>query len=538
MTIMRLDYQSSNAYKIRKDAEPILKMLTDLAGSKQYYEMSGTRKIKDSSTGKFKLKDGSNSNTFKFAKNMLESKFYDQLHKNNVKIGTIDANKAVGFLNSATAFMTMSLNIASGTANVINANAQLFLESFIKGKYIKAKSISKANALYSENSIDTMKDFTNPISKSFVNQINELFDINGLFFLTEANFLKSDIVKKGISWQSLQVFQNTGEHYVQSVITMAVLDGVKVMDENHNLLDKNGKIVDNEKDAASILDMLKKDDNGLVSLDSKVVYTTHSNLVKWNEGGKTQVDLLIDKKLKDSIGNYKKLDQPDLMRHWYGKLFLLFRKYFVSMGQARLRGIEYAFIPEGTLTPDQKRFSYALQEYEEGTYVTLIRYLTTLVKQKKLNLLLTDWKNLSDSQIVNLKRSVTEIVLTAGILPILATMLAQAADDDDDNEYLYFLAYQLKRLDTELSAYRNISENLKMLRSPIPSTRLLENTLGVLSQLITPWTLSDVYEVGPNKGDNKFFTRVKRNIPAVKEFNRQYETLFNFQSRSFGGWGN
>lgn len=538
MTIMRLDYQSSNAYRIRKEAEPILRMLVDLAGSKQYYEMSGTRLIKDSSTGKFKLKDGNDSNTFKFAKNMLESKFYDQLHKNNVKFFGADANKAVGFFNSATAFMTMSLNIASGTANVINANAQLFLESFIKGKYIKAKGIKKANLLYSENLLDTIKDVTNPINKSFVNQINELFDADGLFFLSEANFLKSDIIKQGVSWESLQVFQNSGEHYIKSVIVMSVLDGVKVMDENHNLLDENGKIVDNEKDAASILDMLKKDDNGLVNLNNKVVYTTHSNLVKWNEGGKSQIDALVDKKLKDSIGNYKKLDQPDLMRSWYGKLVLLFRKFLVSMGQARLRGIEYAFIPEGKLTPEQRRFSYALQEYEEGTYVTLLRYLYTSIKQKKLNLLLTDWKNLSDSQIVNIKRSVVELIITTAFLPLLAMLTAQAADDDDDNEYLYFLAYQLKRLDTELSAYYSPSENLKMLRSPIPSTRLLEDTLGVLSQLMTPWTLGDVYETGPTKGDNKFITRVKRKIPVVKEFNRQYETLFNFQSRSFGGWGN
>ena len=537
MTNMRLDYQAANANRIRKESEPILKMLVDLAKSKDYYEKSGTRDVVNSSTGKLKTYKGVNSNTFKFAENMLETKFYDQLNKNNVKWGKVDANKAVKFFNSATAFMTLSMNIASGTANVVNAQAQLFLESFIKGKYIKAGSIKKANIIYGENLMDTLGDVTNPISESYVNQINEMFDINGLLFLTEANFLKSDIVKKGVSFESLQVFQNTGEHYIQSVITMSVLDGVKVMDANHNLLDKDGNIVDNEKEAASILDMMKKDETGLVQLSDKVVYTTHSKLNTWREGGKSQIDMLIDKKLKDSIGNYKKMDQPELMRHWYGKLFLLFRKYFMAMGQARLRGIETSFTESDKLTPRQKRFSYALQEYEEGTYTTLLRYLATLVKQKKAHLLLTDWKNLSDYEINNIKRSVVEIVMTAGVLPLLAGILAEAAADGDDDK-LFFLAYQLKRLDTELSSYRNISEMLKMLRSPIPSTRLLEDTLGILSQLATPWTLGEEYTTGIHKGENKFTTRLKRKIPVLKEFNRQYETLFTFQSRSMGGFGN
>lgn len=536
MTIMRMDYQASNAHKIRKESEPILKMLVELAGSKQYYEMTGTRKVRSSSTGKYNLKSGSSSNTYAFAMNMLETKFYDELHKSNVKLGNVDANKAVGFFNNATAFMTLSLNIASGTANVINAQAQLFLESFIKGKYIKASSIAKANKLYSVHLLDTLSDVTNPVNNSYINQINEMFDIHGLFMLTEASFLKSDLVKKGVNMESLQVLQDGGEHYIQSVITMAVLDGVKVMNSDHKYINKDGKVVTSINEAASLLDMLQKDEGGLVNLNENVVYTSHSNLVKWNEGGKTQVDSLIDKKIKDSIGNYKKMDQPDLMRHWYGKLLLLFRKYLIPMGQARLRGIEYSFIPENELTPDQRRYSYALQEYEEGTYVTLIRYIVTALKNKKVSLLMTNWAELSDYEKVNIKRSVTELIMSLAILPLL-TMLVMSAADGDDDEELYFLAYQLRRLETELAAYWSISENLKMLRSPIPSSRLIETALGIFGALATPWNLGDEYETGEFKGQNKFTTRLKRKIPVVKEFNRQYETLFNFQNRPGGGFG-
>ena len=54
-----------------------------------------------------------------------------------------------------------------------------------------------------------------------------------------------------------------------------------------------------------------------------------------------------------------------------------------------------------------------LQEYEEGTYTTLMRYgLTSLREFKKEILTRGNWKNLSDYEKHNIKRAITEIVMT------------------------------------------------------------------------------------------------------------------------------
>ena len=538
MNLYRLEYKNTSSYKHRREAESDLNFLLDIARNKKYYEKTGTQNAVNKRNRKFNEIEGESSNTFKMMQNMMEMKFYDILSKTGVKIGNVEMNKVADGINRMQAFLALSANIASGTANVLNAKSQLFLESIFKGHFITAGSIKKSEGIYFKDLPNNLADLTNGISISFTNQMLEMFNVRGNFNFSEANFLRSDMIKMGLHTEALQVFQDSGEHWIQSVTTMSVLDGVKVMNENNQFIDKKGNVVNSKDKAASLLDMMSKNKDGLLEVDSKVAYTTHSRLTKWNEGGKEKIDLLLVKKINDVVGNYRKTDQPDLKRHWWGKLVMLFRGYLVSMGQARLRGVEYSLISKEKLTEDQRRFSNALQEYEEGTYVTLIRYLKNSIKGVQTWAMLKDnWSNLTDYERHNVKRSVTEIVLTAAILPMLSALFAGAAADDD-NEYLYFVAYQVRRLETELSSYRDPREMLKMLRSPIPSVRLLEHTLTSLETVLNPFSwgkLMEEYKVGEFKGQNKFLIKQQKQIPILKEFMKSYDDWYQFQDSQLAG---
>jgi hypothetical protein len=342
------------------------------------------------------------------------------------------------------------------------------------------------------------------------------------------------MIKAGFNSQSLQVFQSSGEHWIQSVTVMAVLDGIKALNADGKYINKEGKVV-TEKNSVSLLDMLEVDKvNGKIKMNDNVVYTTHSRLTKWNEGGKSNVDMLIRKKLYDTLGNYTELDQPEVMRHWGGKLMMLYRKYLIPMGQARFRGWETSFKDKDELTEDEKRFSYALQENEEGNYISLIRYVTTALKDHKYYLLSKPhWDRLTDYEKHNIKRATTEIALTMVILPLVLSLVKGLADGEDD-EYLFFLAYQIRRLDTELSQYRSPAETFKMMRSPVPSARLIQSSISIFESAFTPWNWGEVYESGPNKGENKNIMRIKKQIPVVKEFQRTYEGLLKYQESTWG----
>lgn len=537
--IYRLEYKNGNTFKHRNNVETDLHFLLDIAKDLKYYKNTGTLLELNSRNKKLTLIEGDQSQTIKMLTNMMETKFYDILNKNGTKVGNVELNKAVTKLNGMTSFLALSLNIASGTANVLNGSSQLFLESFLKGQTIKASSIAKAESFYLKDMMNIVADQTNSINISFTNQVLEMFNIKGDRSLSQANFLRSDMLKKGLNAESLQIIQSTGEHWLNSIITFSVLDGVKVMDENHNYLTKEGKITTNLSEAASVLDMLDKNENNLVKLKDSVTYTTHSKLVKWNEGGKEMIDALLYKKIYDMIGNYRSTDQSEIYRHWGGKLTMLYRKYLVPMGIARLRGIETSLKRKDDLEEKDRRFSYALQEYEEGTYTTLIRYIKSSVKDGQRWLTLKDnWNNLTDYEQHNVKKAVTEIILTSILTP-LAVMFAGAAAEDDD-ELMYFIAYQLRRLDTELSAYRSIEESFKTLRSPIPSTRFLEHSLWSINSVLNPlaWeNLTEVYKTGPHKGKNKFLIKQQKQLPLVKEFLKNWEDLYEFQSKPVAGFG-
>lgn len=528
-SIFRLEFKNINMYDIRKTKETELNFLLAIAKDKNFYEKDGSFLIKNKRNDKLNISKNTNNNIHTMMNNMMDMRFYDIMVKNRTKFGKIDANKAVNWMNAGTSFIALSLNIASGTANVVNANAQMFLETIFKGDKFTASNIAKANRIYATDLAHSLKDIINPINTSYTNQIAELFNVRGLFNLSESNFLQATLVKKGLDMKSLQVFQDSGEHWIQAILTMSVLDNIKVMNAKHKYIDKNGKEV-SEKQAASILDMLKPDPiTGVVELNEKVIYTNHSTLTKWNEGGKAMVDTLIRKKMDDTIGNYTQTQQADVFRHYLGKLGMLYRKYLIPMGQARLRGWESVSVSKKDLREDQRTYSYALQQYEEGTYITLIRYLITSLFKTKTGLLAgVNWKQLSTYEKHNMKRAVVEVFMTTVILPITINLLAAMAegmDGDDDNE-IFFLMYQLRRAQTELSAYWHPKEMFKMLKSPIPSARLIEAGISIFTDVFSPGELDA-------KGNNVLYKDIQKLNPW-RQITKDYQRIYNYQRSSWG----
>lgn len=529
--IFRLERKNVNIFKLRREREMEFSFLIDIAKNQKFYQRNGNLLQRALNKEKLHINTNENSNLVQNLKNMMDYRFYDISIKNNKKWGPVDANKATNYVNGLTAFMALSFNFASGTANVVNAQAQMFLETVFKGHTFTAANVAKANKIYWTPSVitDTMRDVTRGINRSYINQLSEMFNIRGLRHLSESNFLQASLLRKGADLKSFQVFQDSGEHWIQSVLMMSVLDNIKVMNENSEFIDKDGKVVKKIKDAASLLDMYKVDkETGLVDLDTRVVYTTHSPSSAWNEGGKELVDILIRKKLDDNIGNYTQTQQADGYRHWLFKMGMLFRKYLVPMGQARLLGIENAFVPKGKLREDQNRFSHALQQYEEGTYTTFLRYGWNSIKNLKNEIATREnWSNLSEYEKHNIKRAAVELALTWGILPQLIRLLAMGAAADDDPEEWYYAMYQVRRNITELASYRNPGEMFKMLKSPIPSMRFLEGTMGLMKQSLPQnWFEED------SKGQNLWLKHLNRFNP-MRQFNKDFEQTFRYQDNTF-----
>jgi hypothetical protein len=537
-TSYRLEAKNLSRYKVKSQLELEFSSFIDVAAYKPIYLRSGSQRHQNPKTGEFEYTNNSlDSNMYKALNNMYEQQFYDVLNKNGAKLGKLDANKLASNINGIAAFLSLTFNLGQGVANIANTKTQIFLESFIKGDLITSKGIKNAEKFYSKHLKETMADVTRPINKSLVNQINEYFDLEGNLMGEKADFLSTTLVRKGLTKESMQVFQTSGEHWIQSVIILSVLDGIKVRDKNQNYIDKKGNIVATEKEAASLLDMFGQDENKKLTISDKFTYTKYNKLTEFSKGGNTKIKMALDNKLFDIVGNYKQNMRPEVYRHWYGKLFGMFRKYFYDSFNRRFAGMGTVHKDKGDLRENERKYNNALQEYEEGIYTSLVRFIITAIRHRELGLQLLKghWKYLSDHEKANITQAAGEFALTMAILPMLAYVLA-AGFDDDDNPVVGFMLYEIRRLETELSQFYSVPELFKILKSPIPASRLFRDISSTLGTLLDPFqAFNEEGEVDVENAEKAWKNILKR-IPLLKEFLKDYHKLYNLQDSTFGSF--
>jgi hypothetical protein len=225
--------------------------------------------------------------------------------------------------------------------------------------------------------------------------------------------------------------------------------------------------------------------------------------------------------------------QPEAMRHAAGKLMMMYRKYLIPMGISRFRGVSYVNKNQEDLTDGQRFFSDSLQEYEEGTYSTTLRFvfkaMLPAIKKLEYKILSSKWNELTDYEKKNIHKAVTEIVITAMLLPALRMLIeATMSGDDDDDKFAYFLLLETRRLESELSSYRNWNEQYKILESPIPSVNILQNTTSLIGRIADPTSWGEVYKSGERKGELKVIRNIEKLTPVLNARNVTYKEKYEY----------
>lgn len=540
-TINRLNRINGINYQEKESIALQVEAIKMIAKNKEYYiKTKGGESVLNKYAERVKeaTKTDGQSNESKMIENIIEKNLYDILHIQYDKLGPLDVNKVISTANGWVSSVGLSLNAFSAAANILNAQAQIFLEK-VAGNHLSKGSVEKAHKIYGKDLANIAGDYSRPIKQSFVNQVNQMFDTFGGFTVKQQDYIKNTITKTAVNFESLQFLHEGGEHYVQSIMVMATLESIKVMNDNNDYIDKDGKVVEKDK-SVSVLDMLSKDDNGVVQLSDKVVYTNRSFNTKLKEGGKEQLMLFVKKKLFDTMGNYDSNMQPEAYRHWWGKMILLFRRYLIPQAVARFRGLTKALVHEDDLTEDDIHFNNALRTTEEGSYVSTIRFIRHTIypalKQLKFDIISTNWNELSKDKKAGIKKSVMELALTGAILPLVGMLAAGAAGDDDDKKWLWTVAFLARRLESELSQFRDPREATKITKSPIPSLRIIEQTLDVV-EYILPWNWSEIndrYETGKNKGKLKIKRKIEKLTPVLSRIDVTAEELYNAQNSRWG----
>lgn len=527
-TMFRNEYWNGQNFKEKTEIESKLLLVTDIAKSKEYY------------TGKNKVVvKGELSNTYKKLVGMMERNVYDIYSTHGGTFGSADINKITNALNGYAAGLAMTFNLASGTVNIANGLTQVFTEAVGSHRF-NVKTFAKAEAKYTKEMMNgnLLKDLGKSVKTSYFNQLLEMFDVFGGLGQNEQDALRNNIARKLGSRKTGNFLNESGEHAMHSILTQSILDGIKAMDENNNYLDKDGNITTENK-SASLADMLYFDEHGQLQMNSKVAYSGFNLTTKYHEGGKSQINLLIKKKVFDLFGVYDIKYKNEISKAWWGKSIMMFKNFFLGAAAYRYTGFTTSYKNKTQLTEDDRFYNSAEKEFIEGTYTTLVRFLvnTGIPNLQSLQTMYMNYHNLTEYEKSNLKKATLEIMFTMVILPSIGLLLGAAGGDDDkDNKLLWFAMYTNRRLTQELAQFRNPLEATRMIQNPIAGIRFIQNGLNFIYDVATPINLVPGkgesvfgYLDENSKGQNKMSKHLSKLVPIIPQLGIDYKQRYGLE---------
>lgn len=532
--------------QVRNESKMLMESLIHISGEKKYLRThNGT--VAKNMYKKFNKNletEGHFSNEYKKLIGIFETHFHDISSHNESKFLGMQSTKVAGTINGLAAASALTFNAGSGVANVLNGLTQLKLDAFAR-KTFNLKNLIKAENEYRKDTINILKDTTNAHKTSKTNQLLHMYNVMGGLTLQQQEYLKTKFLNKFGSTTMLNVFNESGEHMMSSVLTMAILDSIKVMNQDHRYIDKDGNVVNSPDKAASLLDMHKIDETtGLLEIDEKVHYTSHTPEVSIHKGGRAHIARLIKKRSSDLFGDYDSALQGEIMKKWYGKMLMMFKRFLPPGLLHRFRGIETVMKHPDEISDDERIFNTGLRDFDEGYYVSFARMVRhtapsyiqfvgmllsgkSKMRQTQLQFIPGYYNSLSPSEQANIRKAAAELMTIYAVLPVLAMIAASLMGFDDDDhkgtELQYFTLYQIARLRSELAQFHNYNAMYKMMSNPVAGFRILQNGQNLIENLlwIPGWFDEDKY------GDNELLKSIAKVTPGFARLYAHYANMYN-----------
>jgi hypothetical protein len=534
MKSLVLDYHNSLKFKIKTETAVFLDVLKDV--------MHEADIIKTTSFVE-KLKKNKESNELHTVKGESEiSKVLEALIRHRIygihTEGDAHTAKILQSIGKYTSFLTMSANALSGAANILQGTTLSWIEA-VGGNtgYFTPKDRAKAVAQYNSNLGGLMSDIGERRPKNKINLLVRHFNaLSESNLLNGKSYAQNNKIKRIADTSALMSANGLGEHAMQTITMLATLNNNKVKDVNGNYLDKDFNITTDRNEAIGVADGMIVND-GKLEFHPSVDSTERTNGVKLEDI--TKISLMVRRISRDLFGNYDSENKAMYQRTGAGALVSQMRGWLVPGFQKRWRGIGTSgafskdnFVPIGEEYTFERahKLSYNtdINEFEEGQYITAIRWLRTATKEMKALGVIAGtkdaWNTMDDQQKANVRKTLIEAALIAGFL-ILSKIFDDDKDDPNDIENVY-AAYIARRMYSELFTFANPNETMRTFRSPAIAISSVENAIKVAEQLFSGPL--DVYEGGRHTGDYKLWRNIKKMIPIYKQYDRNIEDSYAF----------
>jgi hypothetical protein len=383
------------------------------------------------------------------------------------------------------------------------------IEEGVAGQFFGKADLAWAKSQFhlSLQGVGQLKDFEAFVPKSKIGQAILYFDA--------LSDVTSSIYKDKSGPKALRAVRDTPMMLQSIAENETALTRMLALMKSYEgkIVDTNGQVILNEEGKpANLWDVFIVDEKtGRYSIDSRV-----------KDANKLRIQLRnrISGLTKKTNQVKNKFDDAMLQRRWYGKLIMLFRRYFVPSlrryyghgSVSRLGGGLHRDLELGTVS--------------EGIIHSTFRFLKEGFQKK--GSFGGVYKQLEDFEKQNVKRFGVQVGFVITCLAILSAL--QDDDDDDESFSEQFAIYQALRMQSELTQFVRPKEFIKMAESPTATIRTVGRATDLIDQmmiqaggLITGDTEGMYYERRSGshlKGDNKLLAKLEDLIPILNGISR------------------
>ncbi len=405
------------------------------------YIKSGVTKAEEYITQSLEGED----RTYQHLSDFVDKVFYGRFEVTGAAVGGLSGQKVADRAIQLTALNSLAFNFLQMGNQAVLDNLMAGMEAGV-GEFFSRANRREAFKIYFREGA-ALQELGAFAKKSKLSQAREMFDAGTDITDEIGKNVTGNKAKKTAQGNILFAGQSAVEHQVTSVKMIAVMQATK------DFVDKDGNKIE-----GNLWDNLIMDENGKLIVNPKIA--------NFNVNAFTNKLAGINRRTNQVKGD---IDAASATSKVWGKLLFLFKNYFVPFYRRRVgHGEDYHNDLEiGTVT--------------RGYYTTFFGFLRNAALNSGQVTKL--YGNLSPIDKRNMKRAGLEMAYIVSSMAIFS-LLKGMSDDDEDNYFAAFGAYQARRLQTELTALLNPAEFIRMFKAPMATANHVEKYWDLIDQFM------------------------------------------------------
>jgi len=441
-----------------------------------------------------------------------------------VKAPEIPVNKLVSAISAYTGAVLLQFNWMASGANLLFGQSMSMFES-IGGHYFGKRDLAIAYWYMNKDMLNIANDIGKVLPTSLTGLILQKYDALNEFHPNKYNFEHTTKARNIVKPDSLWFTISLPEYANHGIPVLAHLQNIKVLDKDGNYLLKGEGTTTDVNKALSLLDSHSIGTDGQLVIDKRVKSTTKDGKTDPREEDFISRQIVRPLQLlnEDFHGQYANNNKMRFQFTWYGSFVRAMRGFFVPVLRKRWKGVSKIVSEQ---EPTLNDFQQGKNVTTDGDYTTSVLFLKKLLKDldkfkfRLGSLTKKEWNNLNSYERAQIRRSIFEIGM-AGILGVMGKIF-KAAGEEDDELHHYFLAFYASRLHTELTAFYNPVEFMRILKSPAVSMTMIERVIRLWDQILEDSAGGEFerYVSGRKKGQTKIKYRLRDITPWWKQFER------------------